>query len=54
MTETEKVEALTQILASLAKIDEEHRFAVFNEVNSFRRDVADEIREMIFRILEAE
>jgi aminoglycoside phosphotransferase (APT) family kinase protein len=53
MTETEKVEALTQILASLASIDE-HRFAVFNEVNSFRREVADEIREMILGLLEAE
>jgi aminoglycoside phosphotransferase (APT) family kinase protein len=54
MTETEKVEALASILASLARIDAEHRFAVFNEVNSFRREVADEIREMILGLLEAE
>lgn len=51
-TDTEVVQALVSILASLARIDTEHRFEVFNEVNCFRREFADEIREMLLKELE--
>ena len=46
------VQALVEILASLASIDDEHRFEVFNEVNAFNRAVSDEIRELILKKIE--
>ena len=45
------VQALVEILASLAS-NEEHRFAVFNEVNAFDRAISDEIRGLILDKLE--